>query len=254
MISEMALSSESEGLFLSDMKNEGRNFSGKLFALKDTKVQINGVDINSLPYVEKTQKEGGTLYEMHIDKASFGQRNLTVSATIKGQEKSVSYDLGGAVSAFEVDQFKDTFKVYNNTKVTFEVIPANGVGEYIDGNLMKFVLEEDGQDAKYSVETTAKFLEKLNVNCKEMELVLYADEEVEYEISFLYKKGSMVGGRPIYNLITAGRLSAGENIIKIPNLDSYNWTKYEGVTNMLITFKSSTGKTVYLKEVVLSGV
>ena len=119
---------------------------------------------------------------------------------------------------------------------------------------MKFVLEEDGKDAKYSVETTASFLEKLNKNCKEMELVLYADEEVEYEISFLYKKGSMVGGRPIYNLITAGRLSEGENTIKIPNLDSYNWTKYEGVTNMLITFKSSTGKTVYLKEVVLSGV
>ena len=254
MISEMALSSEKEGLFLSDMKNEGRVFGGKLFALNDTKVQINGVDINSLPYVEKTQKEGGTLYDMSIDKTSFGQRNLTVSATINGQEKSVSYDLGGAISAFEVEEFKDTFKVYNNTKVTFEMTSANGIGEYTDGNLMKFVLEEDGKDAKYSVETTASFLEKLNTNCKEMELVLYADEEVEYEISFLYKKGSMVGGRPIYNLITAGKLSVGENTIKIPNLDSYNWTKYEKVTNMLITFKSSTGKTVYLKEVVLSGV
>ena len=64
----------------------------------------------------------------------------------------------------------------------------------------------------------------------------------------------MVGGKPIYNLITAGKLSVGENTIKIPNLDSYNWAKYERVTNMLITFKSSTGKTVYLKEVVLSGV
>ena len=253
-ISEMALSSESEALFLSDMKNQGRVFGGKLFALNDTKVQINGVDINSLPYVEKTQKEEGTLYDMNIDKTSFGQRILTVSATINGQEKSVSYDLGGEVRAFEVEEFKDTFKVYNNTKVTFEMTSANGIGEYTDGNLMKFVLEEDGKDAKYSVETTASFLEKLNKNCKEMELVLYADEEVEYEISFLYKKGSMVGGRPIYNLITAGKLSVGENTIKIPNLDSYNWTKYEGVTNMLITFKSSTGKTVYLKEVVLSGV
>ena len=134
------------------------------------------------------------------------------------------------------------------------MIPAKGIGEYTDGNLMKFVLEEGGQDATYSVETTASFLEKLNNNCKEMELVLYADEEVEYEISFLYKKGSMVGGKPIYNLITAGKLSVGENTIKIPNLDSYNWAKYERVTNMLITFKSSTGKTVYLKEVVLSGV
>ncbi len=252
-ICEMALSSSDEAMMLSDMINEGRNFKCKVFALNNTSVKINGEDINNLSFVTKQQVANGTIYEVKIDKATFSSRTLTFSTSIKGQTKSIVVDLGGELTLYNASDFENAFEIYNDSKITFEKVTAESTGYYDAGNLIKFTLSEDEFSDKYSVSMTAGFLSELSKNCKEMQLVFYVDTQVDYEISFLYEKGSTVAGRPIFNLISAGRLNSGENTVKISNLDSYNWTKYQGVSKVLLSFKAPDGTSIYLKEIILSG-
>lgn len=254
-ISQMALCSQTEGAYLADIEEFGYTLQLKVFALDGTNLFVGDKNVTELPYVTATQYTGGKLYEIRIDKSTFGSRTLTIGAEINGVKRCVSFDLGGEVSVYNAADVDGKLSVYNNTNIQFEKVSASGIGGYTSGELIKFTLGNKA-DTSYSVVMQPSFLNALHDGTAQMEIVLYTDKQVTYEISFLYKQGSTVAGRPIYNNVATGVLSAGENAIKINNLNSYNWSKYVGVQNILITFKTADNESqvVYLREIVLTGV
>lgn len=251
-LNEMSSFDDGKGVYISNIVDSGRSFNCVVFALSDANVYVNGQDINQFNFVTRETVNNGILYNINLDKSTFNSRTLKISTTINGVDKGIDFDLGGEISVYDANYIENDLAVYNNSNITFEKVSAIGVGSYENGELIKLNFEGSGKEEKYSIELTPEFIDKISNGCKQMEFVFYTDEAISYEISFLYKQGATVAGRPIYMGVLSGTLTQGENAVKLPNLDSYNWAKYVGVQKILITFNSSTSQDVFLREIVLT--
>ena len=234
-----------------DISQKGYLFNLKVYAKEGSEILFNDERVNKFTNTEK-----GKIYEIAVDMRTSNLREVKLTAKVNGKEFTLSMDLGGAVTSYAAENIVDSFSEYNKSNVDCELVSAVGIGDYSDGSLVKLTAhcKDDVVNEKQSMVFKNDLLNKLNKDIKTLCINVYSECDAEYEINFLYNKGATVNGKPIYSQVLSGNLKAGENSLEITNLDSYNWAKYEGVTNVLISVKGKNDVVIYVRDIVLKGV
>ena len=245
-LSMMALSSA--GVCVAGVEKEGYDFTLSVYAQNGCVPLGNGREA-----VQTAPCGSGTIYTFRADLRE-ESGGFLLTAESDGQHYSVTFDLGGGISAMQADELASTFSAYGESNVGVSLVDASGVGIFKDGKLVKLTLAE--KDGEASVLFESDIVDSIGSQTRSIEFGLYTDTAIEYEISFLYKQGATVGGRPIYKSVARGGTESGYNRISVNNLNNYGWDKYGGVERVMITFRYAEGAgiDVYIREILVYGV
>ena len=240
------LAQSEAGVCLTDLAESGSTLKLTFFT-KNKDVFVNGEK-----QTDYTVAENGRIYALELDLQRYSE---FVEISFQGENRTLRFSTPGKMTSMNAVTYAESFEADTTSAndVTISQVAGTAYPEANEEQLLKWQLDSENGAIDSAIVFKDDMLKQLSQGVTGLEFVVYGNQKLNYEISFLYKGGAMVGGRPIYTIVSAGTIEPGESILSVKNVNSFNWEKYKEVLSILIRVTGENGEPVdlYVSEIII---